>query len=116
MLCGVSSRRQQYYILMSITYDSAVKSKKQIRHFTNNLKKYGRLLRNCRKRKANLQIFISPTLFYLFCFVLFQQFVRRQNPHGCSVSRGEPDVCNKALLKFGSVAAVVDTRLPLMMG
>lgn len=29
-----------------------------------------------------------------------------------SVSRGEPDVCNKGLLKFGSVRAAVDTRLP----
>lgn len=66
--------------------------------------------------KANSEIFITFVLFYLFCFVLFQQFVRRQSSHGRSVSRGDTDVCNKGLLKFGSVAAVVDTRLPLMMG
>lgn len=29
-----------------------------------------------------------------------------------SASRGEPDVRNKGLLKFGSVQAAVDTRLP----
>lgn len=29
-----------------------------------------------------------------------------------SASRGEPDVRNKGLLKFGSVRAAVDTRLP----
>lgn len=33
-----------------------------------------------------------------------------------SASREEADVCNKGLLKLGSADAVVDTRLPLMMG
>jgi len=68
------------------------------------------------KEKANSRIVINLTLLYLLGFVLFQQFIRRQNSNGCSVSQGEPDVCNKSVLKLGSVAAVVDTRLPLMMG